>query len=167
MLTQRLADPRLEAVLAFIKAHGQITAANVRELFNLQRSQGLRVLRSWEQRGKIVGQGRGRGVHYVLPGTGQAGVAGPRIEKEGGAPPCGEAAAGLGLPSGLPERLQVALEIAAKAGSVTRADYERTAKVPQRTATRDLAELMRLGKLRAEGRGKRRIYLLAATDSRR
>jgi predicted HTH transcriptional regulator len=159
-------DTRLDAALAFIKAHGQITATEVRELLHLQRSQGLRVLRSWEQQGKIVQQGRGRGVHYVLPGTG-AGVARAGMRGEGGEGE-GERQRGRELEMAraqavqaratLPARLQVAVRIAAEAGRVTRAEYAKTAKVSQRTAKRDLAELVRGGRLRVEGEGKRRAY---------
>jgi predicted HTH transcriptional regulator len=158
---QEPGDTRLAAMLAFIKAHGQITAAEVRELLHLQRSQGLRVLKSWERQGRIVVRGRGRGVHYVLPGTGTVTSAGLRCH--GGE---GEGQRGRELEvarvqavqarATLPARLQVAVRIAAEAGRVTRAEY---AKVSQRTAKRDLAELVRVGVLRAEGKGKRQVYV--------
>jgi hypothetical protein len=161
------ADTRLDAVLAFIKAHGQITAAEVRALLHLQRSHGLRVLKGWERQGKIAGRGRGRGVHYVLPGTG-AGVARAGMRGEGGEDE-GEVQRGRQLEmagvqavqarAALPARLHVAVRIAAEAGRVTRAEYAKAAKVSQRTAKRDLAELVRLGVLRVEGEGKRRVYL--------
>jgi predicted HTH transcriptional regulator len=163
-------DTRLDAALAFIKAHGQITATEVRELLHLQRSQSLRVLRSWEQQGKIVQQGRGRGVHYVLPGTGAEAIVG--LRSDGGEVQRGR---GLGMAGAQAvqaratarARLQVALKIAVEAGRVTRAEYGKGAKVSQRTAKRDLAELVRIGLLRAEGQGKRRVYLSGSVSARR
>jgi DNA-binding NtrC family response regulator len=156
------ADTRLDAVLAFIKAHGQITAAEVRELLRLQRSQGLRVLKSWERQGKIAGRGGGRGVNYVLPGTGATASLGPRNESgEGEGQRDRELeVAGVRAQATAPARLAVALKIVADAGMVTRAEYAKAAMVSQRTAKRDLAELVSVGKLRAEGNGRSRGYVL-------
>jgi DNA-binding NtrC family response regulator len=164
-------DTRLEAVLAFIKAHGQITAAKVRELLHLQRSQGLRVLQSWEAQGKIVQQGRGRGAHYLLPGTGAGASVGLRCDDGEGGEGEGQRGrelemAGVEAQATAPLRLQVAVKIAAEAGRVTSAGYAKAAKVSQRTAKRDLAELVRLGVLRAEGEGKRRVYTVGNSASR-
>jgi predicted HTH transcriptional regulator len=150
-----------------VNGYGQGTAAEVRELLHLQKSQGLRVLRSWQQRGKIVGQGGGRGVHYVLPGTGTEASGALR---NGGGEDEGEVQrgrelemAGVQARSTSPARVQVALKIAVEADRVTRAEYARAAKVSQRTAKRDLAELVRLGVLQAEGQGRRRVYLRVRT----
>ncbi len=161
-------DTRLDAVLAFLDAQGQITNAIARELLQLQRCQTNRLLKSWERRGKIVGQGSGRGVHYVSPGAGAAASADTRGEGgEGERQRALEAGVAAALaPTTAPVRLQVALRIAAEVGRVTRAEYAKTAKVSQRTAKRDLAELVRLGQLRAEGRGKRRVYLPAPAEAR-
>jgi DNA-binding NtrC family response regulator len=167
--SRALADTRLDAVLAFIKAHRQITAAEVRELFHLRRSQGLRVLKNWERQGKIAGGGSGRGAHYVLPGTGAA-VARASMGAEGGE---GEGQRGRELEvaggqarTTSPAPVVVALRIAAEAGRVTSAGYAKAARVSQRTAKRDLAELVRLGVLRVEGQGKRRVYLSGSVSAR-
>jgi hypothetical protein len=116
----------------------------------------------------------GRGMHYVLPGTGAVASVGLRCDDGEGGEGEGQRGrelemAGVQARTTAPARLHVAVRIAAEAGRVTRAEYARVAKVSQRTAKRDLAELMQLGVLRAEGKrkGKRRAYVPAAADARR
>jgi predicted HTH transcriptional regulator len=115
----------------------------------------------------------GHGAHYVLPGTGVGVIVGQR--SEGGEGGEGEGQRGRELEMArvqavqaratAPAQHQAARRIAAEAGRVTRAEYAKAAKVSQRTAKRDLAELVRGGRLRVEGEGKRRVYVRATKEA--
>lgn len=136
MPTQSLPDIRLDAVLTFIKAREQIAASNVRALFSLRRSQDVSVGRSWEQQGKIIGQCRGRGAHYVLPGTGLDGSTGLRSDGGGRLSARDGATAGSQGTVGHPARLQFALKTTVEACRVISAEYARAEKGRCRSATR-------------------------------
>jgi DNA-binding NtrC family response regulator len=121
-------DQHRQRILELVRGHRRIMESALRAELGTSRHRNLQILEELERNGLIDRHGRGSGTYYTA------------VDAVGR--------------HDLSRRQRIALEHAKTTGSITRSKYQRLTGATERSARRELADLVARGLLRVCGRGR-------------